>query len=528
MRKPLAIVLLLLGAGLLLCLLAYPFGYDQAVFAVAGELSVKHGAVTYRDFLDTKPPLIFTIYGVAIWLFGHHEWAPRLFDAIVQALTLVYFYRVLLRSTKDTTVAFGSVLLYIVLYVTSGFWMTGQAETFALLPIVWILSLSEQARNGTRALSKGILVGCASAILFLLKFTLLVVPAGAVLYLVLYSDDGTYRNSIRFAFGAIASLTISLGVVIGYMSWAGALRPFFETLAWLGGYAGIDPVLGAHTIGELYFRQFPLAVVTALLPTTLVLAFVGIFRNRRSEARPATIYSHLLIQLGFGLFSVLYERKFFPYHFSRVYFAFVPFVVLGTRSAWALTAEYLSSIRNLRGIQRSLRQTAVLGITAIAVFYSPLVRIVTNPLYWAQLRLKGGDAGAAADSKFGGLYYADQERAASELKSALRPNETIFLWGNNVGLYFRTEVEPRTICLTNTPLVTSWTPQTWKDTLLRQLQSAPPRFFVCETNDARPYITGDTLDSRQHLEQWSELASFVHTNYHDWKTVGHFVIYEHQ
>src|SRR2546423_15579694 len=60
-------------ALLLACILAFPFGPDHSIFAVGGELIYKKNALPYKDFLESKPPLIFYIYGFAMWLFGHHE-----------------------------------------------------------------------------------------------------------------------------------------------------------------------------------------------------------------------------------------------------------------------------------------------------------------------------------------------------------------------------------------------------------------------------------------------------------------------
>src|SRR5690348_10558170 len=125
------IILVFFGGILLLTMVAYPFGYDQAVYAVGGEMIVKQGAITYRDFLDTKPPVIFLIYAGASYLFGHHESSIRVFDILFQVCSLCYFYRILLRTIKDRDIAFISVFLYVLLYTTGGYWNTCEAETFA-------------------------------------------------------------------------------------------------------------------------------------------------------------------------------------------------------------------------------------------------------------------------------------------------------------------------------------------------------------------------------------------------------------
>jgi hypothetical protein len=234
-----------------------------------------------------------------------------------------------------------------------------------------------------------------------------------------------------------------------------------------------------------------------------------------------------VLQLCFGLLVILYERKFFPYHYSRILWAFVPFAIIGLRYVWQILREIVSQTRSLPLLQQSIRYCLLTAALLFASFFSPLTRIVTNPLYWVSVRLRGADVGAAADSKFDALYYQDQEHTAAVLRSSMRPSDKMFLWGNNVGLYFRSNAEPMTICLTNTPFVTSWTPKSWRDTLIDQLRHVPPRFFVCETGDQRYYITGDSLDSRQHMEAWADLRDFVRSNYHDKATVGHFIVFEH-
>jgi hypothetical protein len=188
--------------------------------------------------------------------------------------------------------------------------------------------------------------------------------------------------------------------------------------------------------------------------------------------------------------------------------------------------QYIRAKASERGISRYVKLALVYSSCFLAIFFSPVTRIFSNVVYWPYIRMSGGNVGESVGLKFGQTFYNEQIQTAELLKPLLGPQETVFVWGNSVGIYFRLDHYPSTICLTNTPFVTSWTIKNWKDTLIRQLQNAPPKFFIIETGDARDYITGDTLDSRQHLQQWSELNNFVATKYHDFRKVGHFVIEE--
>ena len=160
-------LLLVSGLVLLLMMLAYPFGYDQMAFMIGGEMTIKHGALPYRDFLDTKPPIIFFIYGISSLLFGHHEWSIRIFDVLFHIVTLSYFFSILKRTTGDEKLALGSVILYALFYVTGGYWMTAQAETFALLPSIAAFDLTERiVRKHPKEFILGICCGLLCAILF--------------------------------------------------------------------------------------------------------------------------------------------------------------------------------------------------------------------------------------------------------------------------------------------------------------------------------------------------------------------------
>lgn len=507
-------------------MLAYPFGYDQSVFSVGGEMSIKHGAVTYRDFLDTKPPLVFTIYGISSVVFGHHEWSPRALDILFHIVTLFYFYRILRRTLRDERVALFSVVLYALFYATSGFWMTAQAETFALLPSLWIFSLSERTAGGANPLRNGILAGVATLFLFLLKFTLVTVAAASIVYLFIARPQLKFGLILRYIGGLVLGFAASAGLYIFYLYSTGAATRFFESIEWLRGYAAVTPFFTIYFFSEYIFRIFPGGVLQTFWSFTVFLAILGIWNISYKKDSTTGTQHHLLLQIGFGLLGIISERKFFPYHYSRLYWCVIPFIAIGAPIVWRRAVEYFSFVKDLNGFPKTIRLILFSLTCAAAIFFSPMTRIFSNCLYWPYIRMSGKNVGEAVASKFGQTFYQDQDNAAMLIHTALEPNDNIFLWGNSVGLYYRLERYPSTICLTNTPFVTAWTPKNWKDTLLRQLQSAPPRFFITETGDARAYITGDSFDSEQHLEQWSELNAFVRSNYHDWKTIGHFVIHE--
>jgi hypothetical protein len=528
---------LLIGPGLLLLvmMLAYPFGYDQAVFMVGGEMTLKHGAIPYRDFLDTKPPIIFFIYGFSSVIFGHHEWSIRAFDILYQIVSLFYFFKILKRVTGDEKLALASIFLYVLFYVTSGYWMTAQAETFALLPALIAFDLTEKVRsikdeNRSRNFILGLYAGIACAVLFLLKFTLLTIPIGIVIYLLLESKP----FAKKYFAGLIISFAVCVGLYAAYLISSGSMERFSESLQWLKQYADVDPLFSMHTIVERYFKQFPMLAIYPFGLTGIVIAAVGILHYFRDRLRPVipeekksgSSFVHLFIQLTLGLLAVLYERKFFPYHFARTYWAFVPFVVLGLRELRILWNDYTLSWMRLRKIDKIFRCCIGGVLIAGLIIFSTAPRIISQPVHFAMMRLSGKDVAQDVQDKTPQYFYLEEKQIAASLRPLLHPEDNIFVWGNSIGIYYFLEKYPTTICLTNTPLITPWTPKAWKDEMISQLRSSPPRFFIAESGDEREYISGAKGDSWQQLLQWDELKDFVGSHYYLQSESGHFHIFE--
>lgn len=527
---------MLIGAALalLLCMLAYPFGYDQSVFMLGGEMTVKNGAIPYRDFLDTKPPIIFFIYGISSLIFGHHEWSIRAFDIIFQIGSLFYFFKLLKRTTGDEKLAVTSVFLYALFYVTGGYWMTAQAETFALLPSLIAFDLTDRVlQRNEKQMLYGIFAGLACAVLFLLKFTLLTIPIGIGLYLLLQT-----KNERKFPWKYIIGLKIGFAIIVGayfcYLIGTDSWIRFTESLQWLKQYADADPLFSTHTIIERYFKQFPMLAIYPFGLSGIVIATIGAIWYFKDHLRPVSSEEkkkdspllHLFIQLSLALIAVLYERKFFPYHFARSYWAFVPFVALGLRELHKLWKDYSLEWMRMKSRQRMLRYLMGGIVIMMVFFFSTAPRIISQPLHFVMMRIAGADVAQDVESQMPQYYYKEEQKVADYLRLLLKNEDNIFIWGNSVGIYYFSEKYPTTICLTNTPLITAWTPASWKMKMMDQLRTSPPRFFIGESGDEREYISATKADSWQQLLSWEELRAFVETNYQIREEIGHFRIFE--
>lgn len=501
-------------------MLFYPFGYDQAAFSVGGDMILRNGAVPFRDFLDTKPPFIFYLYSTALFVFGHHDWSIRAFDALFHFAALYYFYHVLLNLLQDKDTAILSCFLYVILYTSSGYWATAQAETFAIIPSIAIFYHSERFLSGKgKIYSNAIAIGVFAMVLFFLKSTLMMVPLASFTCIFLY---GSSQKKLQFIGVSIAVFILASGIYLCSLVYTGAFGMWIESLQWVREYANISPLFSFATIRKVYFQLFPAELLGSITPSFLILSAFAIYTmlsTTKKNDPQRTVYTHLLFQVVLGLAAVLLERKCFPYHYSRIFWAIVPFTAIGVLSFWQF-------IKNSLHNNYSLRNRVLLCVfVCVAIFYSPLMRVLSQPFRWTYMSVTQSDIKSLVQSEHGSYPLRDQQTLADRYKDMAGAGD-VFFWGNHVGIYFYLNALPTTIVLTNTPLVTNWTPQHWRDSVITQLQRKPTKLFITEQRDYASYINATELDSWGTLNRWTELREYLDSNYMFDDSVGTYLVFK--
>lgn len=513
---------------MLLGILCYPFGYDQAAFSVAGEMISRIGAIPYRDFLDTKPPLIFFLYSLASLIFGHHEWSIRAFDVLYQAGAAFYLYKITTRYTErsEALIAAG---LYLILYAGTGYWMTSQAESFATLPSLLLIDATlRQSENPTRWLRLSLLGGLALAMLFLLKFTFVLGLGGVLLFLALWPN----REHLKFTVACLGSFAVLVGIYLLFLWTAGGLEQFLESLRWVARYSSIDPLFAPVTIAQRYNESFVARLVTTCSLTVTLLAARSAVQLLRPQGRAEPtaeyvgsrrFYTLLSLTVLAHLFAVLIERKMFPYHYTRVFFAIAPLAAASVLALYTAFQALWLRARAFSGLRQAILRLSIVILVCLTLFYSPLVKFAVQTASWSLVRVTGRNAHEEVQQRTAEYFAADQASVANYVRATTRGS--IFVWGNDVGIYFFADKLPTTFCLTATPFRTAWTPAIWKSMLIEQLEGQPPELFISEFGDAKSFITASPLDSHAALEQWPELRQFLANGYRPDTTIGHFHLY---
>lgn len=521
-------ILLAIGLVMILGMVLYPFGYDQAAFAVAGEMISRLGAVPYRDFLDTKPPAIFYLYSLSGSLFGHHMWSIRVFDLIVQLAASAYLYRIVRRYSSEAVATY-SVAIYLMLYAGTGYWMTAQAEGFSSVFSLLLLDTTLRVVEGRgRTTSAAVLAGIALLSLFLLKFTL-VIGFAAVAYFIIVRRP---RHGLRFVLIATGAFVAGIAIFLLTLDATGSLDWFWESIRWVSKYSAITPLFSGVTIAHQYNETFigRLTTVCTAVAVALVLAtVVGTLKQRKLDSvtqEAHDLHSLLGLTLAAQLLGILIERKLFNYHYDRVIFAVAPLAAASMPSLITFIGESWHRSRQAAGASGVAQRCAIImGCSALA-FYSPLFKFPSQTLQWASVYISGKDPQLDIQERTQEYFAADQQRVARYVRS--RNARSIFVWGNDVGVYYFARMLPTTLCLTATPFRTEWTPQSWRDALLNQLMHQPSDFFVAEFGDAKDFITGSPDDSYEALTKWPALSDFVQSNYQPDTTIGHFYVYAHR
>jgi hypothetical protein len=524
-----------ISAIMLLCMLAYPAGYDQSVFSAGGRMIVEQGAVPYRDFLDTKPPIIFYIYATAHALFGDGIIAVRLLDVLLQGLSLYVLFRVLQRVFAEQDVAIKAVLIYTVLYVSSGYWMTAQSESYALIPSLLVFSgvISFETEELTKGklLRLGLLLALSITVLFFLKYTLASIAFGVVGHLLFTSKVPlAKRISLLAYFGGGVLLLFALAILVFEVT--GIYEAALQAINWVSGYGNITPLLDKSTIRQQYFLDFPSNLLLTLSPTFFILSVIGFYTFHSSRGLPPlrdrigveTLRAILYWFLATGLLGVLLERKAMTYHYSRVFWV----VAVTITVAWISIAKRYKEAGENKPLKKSWRTYSALILAGIPiVFFSPLTRIISHPLQWSWLALTNDMRAQHERLKFDNYYGHERSILKEYFADKLAAGENIFLWGHFVELYSILARTPTTICLTNTPLVTEWTPLDWKRQLIAQLEAQRPKYILIERNDVHSFINGRSVDSHAMMLEWADFKNFLERHYRNDTTIGSFSVYAH-
>lgn len=501
---------------ILLPLLFFPLSGDLALFLSSIRV-MDAGGLPYKDLIDIKPPLLFYLFQTMTKVFGMGEYGVRLFDFIIQTITISLLYITILKATNKKLPAFMSGILYSFAYIVLNFNNTTQIESLlgiCLIPVIYaqVFHREKYWIYFPLAFIIGIFTG--------MKYTL-----GIILAAMLADDAIFFRLSYKSLIKkySIAASGFTLAFAIGLLPYSNPeiLQGFREMSNYFSFYAkqpAINEISIKYMLVNLtnYFGD-----VQSIFLFTLFLvgtAFMIKSLKDKNELNDTLRITFLLI---FALlFACFVERKLFIYHLSRINSAFAIF--------WAIGAYTI--INYIRTNSLLTDKFAKFSIVAISLFYIPLspiprwTQIVQLPiLYYSNP--------AEYDNKFNNpqsesILRVQHKQVAEYINQRIKFGDKVInaSTGSSMLTYlFRTNNLSK-FCQSSYYVFPQASAKHIND-FAQELREA--KYLVAQTNDCHFHINGFQLSTYERIIQIPQIKQTIDSLYTLDTTIGNFKIFKH-
>lgn len=390
---------------------------DEGIYQVIG-MAIDNGRLLYTEAWDNKPPLLYLTYA----LFGGDQFAVRM-AALVAGLASVWLFYFL--TSKLFTKHYVSVTATSIFAVLFGIPLLegniANAENFMLLPIIAAALIIFSKTKKTKALTMlgaGLLLGVA----FLFKIVAVFDFAAFFLFLFclnwpIHKNEKTKRwqwdiiqgNTLfSDATTLILGFALPLLIAIIYFATNNALPEFFQA-AFLGnvGYVG-------------YGNTFFIPQGLLILKTSLLVAFVALICWQRKRMSTSAFF--IILWTAFSLYNALFSQR--PYtHYVLVFLpAFCLLIGLVLQEQKIKKRTLFISI-GIAAVIITLSNFKLYSFKKTFLYYQNAFLFITN-----QKDVKEYQA------FFDGKTPRDYQVAAF-LKMHTKPNDPVFVWGDNSQIY---------------------------------------------------------------------------------------------
>jgi len=392
---------------------------DHVVYDYIGWI-IGQGGAPYVDAADQNWPGQMFIHALSVLLFGSEIWSYRAFELVVILPASCAILFIFLRRYDDILAAWLVVPLYQTMYLTSGFWMSGQRDIVAapLLVAASYCLLRRASGAGRRYL---ILQGLCLAGATLIRPTLLLMAPLLTLADLLMA--GKSHRTLRTILGdhtvVCVSILLPISAIVVAAIPSGALRAWYD-------------VTIVFNLEVYSHSKTPWEIVRALLPPVLrswhwfiLWGVVGAVRYGRKNPR-VLITSGMILPVA--ALSVLVQGKGLLYHLGVL----LPLIGLLIAGVVASAARYLAS-ENRRLLP------AGLAIILVGVPVAGLAHKVSSVLALQRRQYLGQITRAQMYGSYTagveGLSVQDVLAVSEYVQNTTDPNDSILVWGRPCHVY---------------------------------------------------------------------------------------------
>lgn len=436
---PHALILLLLVVTLLrIPSLFEPYWYgDEGIYLTLGA-AMRKGITLYRDIHDNKPPLLYVVAAVA-----QTEFWFKFILLFWHLLTIVVFYKLAIflfpKQSRAPVIASSAVALLTLLPEGN----VANGEIFMILPVITgmmlilraskpVIARSPESLEGRRGNLNviadrhghqgGLAMTFWSGVLFAAGF-LFKVPAAldfaaAFIFLTLFQSQtirGMFKNLFRKEI-ALLFIGFALPIVLSIVYYAtkGAFTPYvrsalLQNIGYLGSWsAGKQSLMTTITHSGLVLRTVLLFLSTAVL------------WRARSRIPLSIPLQFSALWFLFALYGALLSERPYPHYLIQ---PAVP-------AALILTLLIYEKKRGAQVALLALGATGILSYYKFGFWNYPIVPYYQNFLTWTLKR-------ETTEQYFS--YFGNQVnrtyKVAKYLKLLTRPEDRIFIWGDEPSIY---------------------------------------------------------------------------------------------
>lgn len=383
-----------------------PYWYgDEAVYQIIGK-GIRAGRIIYTGVWDNKPPLLFYLYAAA----DGNQFITRLLSILFGILSIIIFFflgKLFFRNEKGVAVSTALFGLFLGLPFLEG--NIANTEVFMLLLIVlsaFLVYKSLQRNQCTLLFIAGISVGIAA----LFKIVGVIDTTAFGLF-ILFADNLPLPARIkRLGIFSIGWL-IPIALTIIHLVSLGVFHEFLQTALFENvGYVG-------------YGNQFIIPQGLLIVKLLLLSIASSLLILKRKSLSPSLLF--IFLWLSFSLFNVFFSQR--PY--THYLLLLVP--------SFSLLIGLFFTAQKLKNML--LITTAIITIVICRNF----------TLYWNVGGYYNNFISYVLGMKtqFEYQYFFDTDtprdyRVVEYLKNILKPEDSLFIWGNNPQIYVLTNTLP--------------------------------------------------------------------------------------
>jgi len=464
-------------------------GHDSGIFLYFGQ-QILEGKVPFRDLWDHKPPLIFYIDALGLFLGSGSARGVWFLEVLALAASSVLAYQALRRFFGDLP----AFLAAAAMTVDAAFLLEGGnlTEEFAL-PLQWLAVLlfikiyeSPGLEKPNRAFSfiTGILFGLALNLKQTMGGAWLAFVAAAALAAWARRERPSWKD---FGYGLGGTAAALLGVV-AYFASRNALREYWD-VAFVYNFLYSEVAesrridMAFEMLKFFFMNSAFLALPFAAWPFGLAEVVRG-WRRQRTLAVFPLLFA--LVALPVEALLINTSGKNYRHYFITL---------LPAAAFWAawMLARAAGFLRRYPGAV----QTAAVLLAAV-VLLTPGIN---------QLRTFSQDSGEQTIT-----------RAAALIREETQPGDPVLVWGSETTVNYLSGRPAPTRFVHQKPLFrTGYAGKALSDELLRDLQANPPALIINTHHPSTPFITlnpgGSCLPPENTPEGMDAVFDFICKNY---------------